>query len=248
MGNGTHTKTSILDAAERLFADSGYDIVSMREVAQTAAVPLGLINYHFGTKDNLFEAVIARRANELNARRRAALSALGGTNPGIEQILGAHLRPYLELMLQGGPGWRSYGRLVAQTAQSDRWCELITRHFDEIARLFMEALVAAEPRLSQEAVTRGYVHMVSVMVGVFVATQQLDLLSGGTYTSQDLERAYQFMLPFLAGGFRGSFANAAAGEEVNGQGPIIGEHRRLSAASRRRNRPAAIRGIKGRTG
>lgn len=114
--NGNNTRTAILDAAENLFAAASFDIVSMRDVAAKAKVPLGLINYHFQSKEKLFEAIIARRSDELNSRRREAFAAIKGA-PDLRQVLDVFLRPYLELMLHGGPGWRSYGRLLAQPAK-----------------------------------------------------------------------------------------------------------------------------------
>lgn len=213
LGKAERTKEAILDAAEARFADDGYDSVSMRDVADGAGVPLGLINYHFGTKEKLFQAVIARRAEELNARRRAALAAISTAPPSIEAVLGAFLRPYLELTLNGGPGWRSYGKLIAQTGQSHRWCTLITNQFGEVARLFIDALVKAEPRLSSELAARGYVHMVSIMVGIFAANDLLDITSGGKQSSRDLERAYDCAIPFLVGAFQGS-ASAAQGRRA----------------------------------
>jgi AcrR family transcriptional regulator len=209
MGKAVRTKRTILDAAEVLFAEHGFDVVSMREVSDRAGVPLGLINYHFGTKEKLFEAAIARRADELNARRREALASIGKA-PTIEAILVAFLRPYLELTLQGGPGWRSYGRLVAQTGQSHRWSTLITGHFGEVAKLFIAALTKAEPGLTREKATRGYVHMVAAMMGIFAANDLLDIISEGRHSSRDIERACGWAIPFLVGGFQGMAAYGSA--------------------------------------
>ena len=202
MGKGDNTRTAILDAAENLFAAASFDMVGMRDVAAKAQVPLGLINYHFQSKEKLFEAIIARRSDELNSRRRDAFNALDGT-PNVRQIVDVFLRPYLELMLQGGPGWRAYGRLLAQTGQTQRWSRLITRHFQETQDIILTALAQAEPRLSTEAATRGYVHMVSVMFGMFAANELLSIISKRAYSSRDLEKAYDYALPFLTGAFEG---------------------------------------------
>jgi AcrR family transcriptional regulator len=59
---GDTTRLSILDAAERSFAESGFDGVSLRTITERAGVDLALANYHFGTKENLLHEVIARRA------------------------------------------------------------------------------------------------------------------------------------------------------------------------------------------
>lgn len=200
--NGDNTRTAILDAAENLFAAASFDIVSMRDVAAKAKVPLGLINYHFQSKEKLFEAIIARRSDELNVRRREAFATLDG-KPDLRQVLDVFLRPYLELMLEGGPGWRAYGRLLAQTGQSDRWTRLITRHFKETQDIILSALIEAEPRLTREAAARGYVHLVSIMFGIFAANDLLSVISKRAYGSRDLERAYAYALPFLTGAFEG---------------------------------------------
>lgn len=202
MRNSENTRTAILDAAENLFAAASFDIVSMRDVAAKAKVPLGLINYHFQSKEKLFEAIIARRSDELNARRRAAFARLRG-RPDIGQVIGVFLRPYLELMLEGGPGWRAYGRLLAQTGQQQRWTRLITRHFKETQDIILGALEQADPRLSKEAAARGYAHMVSVMFGMFAANDLLAVISRRAYSGRDLERACDFALPFLTGAFEG---------------------------------------------
>ena len=212
MRSGDNTKTAILDAAENLFAAGSYDSVSVRDVAAKARAPLGLINYHFQSKEKLFEAIIVRRSEELNARRRAAFEKLNGT-PDIRQVIEVFLRPYLELMLKGGAGWRAYGRLLAQIGQQQRWTRLITRHFKETQDIILGALEQAEPRLSKEAAARGYVHMVSVMFGIFVANDLLSVVSRRAYSSRDLQRAYDFALPFLVGAFEG--LAAINNEDVN---------------------------------
>jgi TetR/AcrR family transcriptional regulator len=52
------SRNKLMDAATRLFALKGYAAVSIRELAQAAAVNSALINYHFGGKDGLYLAVL----------------------------------------------------------------------------------------------------------------------------------------------------------------------------------------------
>src|ERR1700693_1143954 len=70
---GVGTRAKLLDAAERLFADHGYDGTSLRDIAGRPQQHLALSTYHFGTKERLFEEVIQRRASEMEAIRLAAL-------------------------------------------------------------------------------------------------------------------------------------------------------------------------------
>src|SRR5579864_3993381 len=89
------TKTRILDAAEKLFADKGFEATSLRDITAEADVNLAAVNYHFQTKDSLIDAVIARRIEPVNKKRVELLDS-AGSNPNIEQILIAFLAPVLD--------------------------------------------------------------------------------------------------------------------------------------------------------
>lgn len=54
------TATRILDAAEAVFAEQGYGAASTREMARRADVPFGALHYHWGSKKQLWEAVLKR--------------------------------------------------------------------------------------------------------------------------------------------------------------------------------------------
>jgi AcrR family transcriptional regulator len=200
VGNAIDTKGKILDAAEELFADVGYDAVSVRDVAKRAKLLLGIISYHYRTKELMFEEVIARRAEELNSRRREALGRL--VDPTLEEILHAFLHPYLDLMSTGGAGWHSYGRLIAQIGQSERWAKLSGKHFSRLGHVVIDLLMKAEPRLTRAMAVHGYVHLVSVMFGVFAASGLLDIFSDGLLHSADIAETYDSMIQFGAGGLR----------------------------------------------
>src|SRR5438132_3138101 len=70
------TRTRILDAAEELFMQHGFEATSMRVLTNKAGVNLAAVNYHFGSKHALIEAVFRRRLDPMNAARIAALEEL----------------------------------------------------------------------------------------------------------------------------------------------------------------------------
>ena len=53
------TKAKILDTAEKLFGDKGFDATSLRDITTEAQVNLAAVNYHFHSKESLIDAVIA---------------------------------------------------------------------------------------------------------------------------------------------------------------------------------------------
>lgn len=66
----TDTKQRILEAATRLFAKQCYAATGMRELAQEAGVNLATINYHFGSKEKVLEAIIGDFFNRLSELAR----------------------------------------------------------------------------------------------------------------------------------------------------------------------------------
>ncbi|MES3150814.1 TetR/AcrR family transcriptional regulator [Sphingomonas faeni] len=193
-------RDAILDAAETLFAVHGFDGVSMRMVADAAPVGLGLVTYHFPTKDVLFEEVVARRADILNAARRDSLGALGTAT--LEQLLHAFFQPYV-LLIERAPGnWRAYARLHAMLTQDARWTGLATRHFGSVATDMIKRIMIAEPRLDQPTAARGYVLLIGTMVSVFADTRLVDYFSNGVLTSHDVAGSLDPMVRFGAAGIR----------------------------------------------
>src|ERR1017187_314100 len=67
------TKDKILDSAERLFGEQGYSETSLRHIIADAGVNLAAIHYHFGSKEDLLEQLIRRRADPINQVRLDAL-------------------------------------------------------------------------------------------------------------------------------------------------------------------------------
>lgn len=98
------TVASLLDAAEQVFAEKGFAGSSVREITARAGVNLGAINYHFGSKAALYEAVIARAQTGMLARIQEAAWGRGSALTRIEAVVRAHFeflaeRPTLRRLL-----------------------------------------------------------------------------------------------------------------------------------------------------
>ncbi|WP_213738287.1 TetR/AcrR family transcriptional regulator [Bradyrhizobium sp. dw_411] len=99
------TRTSILDAAERLYADRGFADVTLRDIVAAAGVNLAAVNYHFGSKDELIAELFVTRSLATNRARLNELKAAeaeGGGRAEIDAILRALVGPTLRGCL--GPG------------------------------------------------------------------------------------------------------------------------------------------------
>jgi AcrR family transcriptional regulator len=92
------TRTAILAAAERLYADRGFGDVTLRDIVAAAGVNLAAVNYHFGSKDELIAELFVTRSIATNRERLNELKAAeeeGGGRAEIDAILRALVGPTL---------------------------------------------------------------------------------------------------------------------------------------------------------
>ncbi len=199
--NATHTR--ILDAAERLFARSGYDAVSIREIMREADTQLGLMSYYFASKEALLEAVVARRSSHLNDRRRARLAIIAGTaESSIEQIVDVLLAPFFELVSEEGEAWKSYAKLNAQLAQSPRWSGLIKENFDDMTTLLIDELERIVPGVARADILRAFVIAIGAMLAVLATSGRMRSLSNGYVLDEDFDAIRPQLGEFMSGGLR----------------------------------------------
>ena len=93
-----HTRSAILLAAERLYADRGFADVTLRDIVAAAEVNLAAVNYHFGSKDELIAELFVTRSLATNRERLnelKAAEAAGGGRAGVDAILRALVGPTL---------------------------------------------------------------------------------------------------------------------------------------------------------
>lgn len=196
----------ILDAAEALFAERGFDGVTLRQIAVAAGVDVALASYHFGKKHELFRAVLERRATDLNKVRRDALTrAREKASPdvaSVEAVIEAFLRPLEIAQETGDEGWANYLALIAYINNSTYWGSMMSDLFDELVTEFIDALRQALPDASDTDLFWCYNNLSGALTLTFARTGRVDRLSGGLCRSEDYKAAYDHMIPFVAAGFR----------------------------------------------
>lgn len=155
----TDTKTRLLDAAERLFSHQGFANTSMRAITTEAEANLAAANYHFGSKEELLNAVLERRLLPLNQERSARIDQVlskaeaAGHKPIAEELLRAFIEPTLAFR-HGSSGSRDFISLVGRSMTSadpavrERFIALVQPLFFKLH----QALCRALPQLSSELV------------------------------------------------------------------------------------------------
>ncbi len=208
MGNDNHpTRERILDSAEELFAQRGFEGVSVRQIMTRAEADVSLAYYHFKSKRDLFDQVMLRRVEYLNEIRLKALAEVEERHPDdeptVEEIIGAFTRPLLELLAEDHEKWSHYYQLIAQVNNSpDRGGELMSRYFDPLVSRFIDALKKALPDSDPVDLYWSYHFLSGALTLTFAETGRIDNLSGGICKSTDIAEVNRRMPEFLAAGFR----------------------------------------------
>jgi AcrR family transcriptional regulator len=196
---GVATRAKILRVAERMFAEHGLDGVSLREITAAADVELASVNYHFRSKDRLFEIVVAQRADIISAARERALKRLSEP-PVPGEIIDAFLAPVFVRLRRSEQGWRHYGALVAQVMNSARFADFHHEHTAPTLELFVAALSRAYPGVSRAKLYWGYFLLVGALVRVLVGADRLGQLSHGDVDVYDLNAVQAELRTFCLGG------------------------------------------------
>ncbi|WP_326609016.1 TetR family transcriptional regulator [Streptomyces scopuliridis] len=108
------TRTQILDAAERLFAEHGYRGTSVRAITKLAGANLAAVGYHFGSKAELMAAVARRVVEPINAAQCAGLDKLLARTPDppVSELVEAFAGPLFDEMSAGDEGCARTSRLI----------------------------------------------------------------------------------------------------------------------------------------
>ncbi|MBT7956686.1 MAG: TetR/AcrR family transcriptional regulator [Rhodospirillaceae bacterium] len=197
------TKSAILEVAENMFAELGYDGTSIRDISRIAKVNNGAIFYHFGTKQKLFEAVFEDLAAPVVKERIRILSECREAPdkpPMLRQILSAYLAP----ALKGGfatkeKRWR-FSRIRVQLLQASQlfMSDMLVKHFTVTGENFLMALANELPHLESRDLEWRYHTMVGSLTFTMGGPGRLQLGSfskkGKNYDPANLSQAFDHLL------------------------------------------------------
>jgi len=191
------TKQKILDTAEKLFAERGYDATSLRQIIAEAGVNLAAVHYHFGSKEDLLDALVVRRAGPVNQARIALLDRLAADSgrPSVEKVLEAFLLPMSEPADRHPRFVKLMGRLYAEGMMP----AITRKHFQSTAVRFLAALRQALPDLPEEELAWRAHFMIGAMAHAMCGAPVFpETLAPAT----DFRARISRLVVFLSAGFR----------------------------------------------
>jgi AcrR family transcriptional regulator len=208
------TAERLLEVAEVLFAEHGFEGTSMRMITAAAGVNLAAVNYHFGSKEELFQRVFHRRLEQLNRERRVALDLLEAQAQGEplspRQILEAFFGPALAMVSDRVYGGETFMRLLGRsyTAPAQFVSQFMAAEYAQTLQRYLQAAYRAMPEIPREEIAWRLHFMTGAATYAISGVDALALITGEPTHDPDLlqARLIAFFLEGLPGtsSFRGS--------------------------------------------
>ncbi len=197
-------RTALLDAAEEVFSKRGYYGATLRDIADTADVNLGLMSYYFKTKEELIRHVVQRRVDELAAATEANLaSALAQDGPAtLQNLISAFVRTMVTFALHPDEGWRNYMRLISRLMNAYAEDEMLgnLRALADVGDNFADKCRALLPDVAEADVYLGVYIIESSLIYVVQDPGLLPVRTRGLYRARDLEPLIDYLARFYASG------------------------------------------------
>ena len=209
----SQTQDRILDVAESLFMEHGFEATGLRQITTRAGVNLAAVNYHFGSKEELFQAVLKRRLDPMNQERLALLDDLerqSDTAPlSCEGLIGAMFIPALRIARDKARGGQNFlrllGRAYADPAPFIR--QFLSQEYAPMIMRFKAAFGRTLPHLPPRELSWRLHFLMGAMSYTLAGTDVLKLISelnpvDGEDTNLRDELLLRRLGPFLVAGLQ----------------------------------------------
>lgn len=215
--DSARTREQLLDAAERLFAAQGIASVSLRMInAASGARNVSAAHYHFGSKDGVIEALVARRMGALAVERMAGLDAVeraaGGGRPDLRATVEVMVLPLLRMLMH--PTGAHFVTFLARAAGEPtvQMGQLAPAEFWQVLGRFLDVLRRALPHLSARvlAVRLGFLIQQTV-----ISVAEIDRLlrrDGAERTWDALATLGDDLVDYFVGGLAAPSRDTASAE------------------------------------
>lgn len=206
------TRERILDAAERLFMEHGYEGTSMRQITGEAGVNLAAVNYHFGSKEILMQEVFRRKLDWLNDARMRALDQMeqeaGGKPLKPSQIVDGFFGTLLRMAEDDTRGGMIFLRLLGRTLTepSEFIRTFLAQNYKPVVDRYKEALFAALPDVPKAEIVWRFHFMLGATSYAIAGTDAVRLITDWQIEDNEsedrLDRLMPRLMSFLLGGLR----------------------------------------------
>jgi len=205
------TRERILDAAERLFMQQGYEAASTRAVTTEARVNLAAVNYHFGSKEALMQSVLKRRLKGINQVRLHLLDEAEAKAQGLplkpSLIVECFFGTLLSVAVNQQEGGETFLRLLGRTmTDSSTFIRtFMAAEYADVLERYKLALFRALPDVPKAEIIWRFHFMLGATSYAIAGTDALQLLTDWQTdegASAQIEKLIPRLMSFLLGGLR----------------------------------------------
>jgi AcrR family transcriptional regulator len=197
------TRDRILRTAERLFAERGFNGVSVRELAAAAQVNIASIGYHFKSKEGLLSEVYRRHCEPMIEERLRGLEASSRLRgkAKVAAIIEAFIRPALaQVEAEDGETFIRL-RAVLSGENSELLEKLVAENFDQSSTAFIDELCACLPHLTRTDVCWRFHFLLGAIYYTAAGPHRITAFSNGRCDPAETEAVIEELVPFMTRAF-----------------------------------------------
>jgi len=207
------TRDRILKTAERMFAERGFNGVSVRELAGAANVNIASIGYHFRNKEGLLAEVYRRHCEPMIEERLRGLTAASRLEGSarVAAIIEAFVRPALQQVdVEEGETFIRL-RAVLSGENSELLEKLVADNFDQSSSAFIDALCDCLPHLSRTDVCWRFHFLLGTVYYTAAGPHRIFAFSNGHCDPGNTDAVIKELVPFMTRAFQAPATKAARG-------------------------------------
>ena len=221
--NPARTREAILDAAEQLLADRGYEQTSLNDVGRAAGVSRGTPGYFFGSKEQLYREVLSRCLERVRSAVRSGKERALASQEAPEIVLAGAVGEYFDFIHQNP----AFVRLLEREALSGGHQ---LQHIPPHLNAAQEALGAIVSELSLDAGDEAVARQLLISM---IALSWFDVVHGPTVirglgvdstSAAFLEERRQHVVNLVVQGLRGSITAPDHRSGPREPIPVTGSH------------------------
>jgi AcrR family transcriptional regulator len=199
-------KKRLLDSAEELFAEQGYDGTSIRDITSRADGNVAAVNYHFGSKGKLYEKVFLRHMKAVTEIRLKTIKEVMSQKEKevtLEELLKAFSMAFLKPFLDEATGSR-FIKLMVQEMTQPHLTKAMFVH--EIIEPTMKALGGALeriiPELDQKQIMLAVMSLAGQLLHIIRIDEMFDIEEFKSLRMPNFDEIVDHIVSFTAAGIR----------------------------------------------
>lgn len=211
MSSKQQTQIRILEAAEHLFAETGFSATSLRQITSLAEVNLASVNYHFGSKKELIQAVLQRYLAVLMPRLDQEFTRLLASQQPVklETALSVFVEPLVELERVRRNGTTLFlqllGRGYTDVQGHLRW--FFNHHYGRTLDKFVLLVQQSCPQLPASEIFWRLHFSLGTIVFTMASSEALkDIAAADFHEVVEIDGVINRLIPYLAAGIAAPLA------------------------------------------